>query len=310
MHLRPWPKKVIPKLRPADWGFNVTICISALSTTAKELVMVSDSKIAFGDFSADDAVVKNIPFYYPWAVMLAGDDISHAKPVLDRARELTEKLDRKRNGISGVQIAGILHGELVREREKIIEASVLRRFKFSAATFRNKGKSLCSESMYNDLIFQIAGKDISLEFLLCGFTNEAPEIWGVTVNEPPQNYDNLGFWCIGSGANRAMSSLAHSVEVLHLSRHFPSSLILYHLLAAKFMAQSAKYVGESTFVVISPQKGNLRFMNNAGVEKIRTIWETEGAPKVPNNIQTMIEGVLFSPSGQEEDGGAKQLAKQ
>jgi hypothetical protein len=45
---------------PADWGRQVTVCIAAFSTRVNKMVLVSDSKVAFGEFSADKAVVKNV----------------------------------------------------------------------------------------------------------------------------------------------------------------------------------------------------------------------------------------------------------
>ena len=38
----------------------MTVCIAAFSTTVNKMVLVSDSKVAFGQFSADKAVVKNV----------------------------------------------------------------------------------------------------------------------------------------------------------------------------------------------------------------------------------------------------------
>jgi hypothetical protein len=38
----------------------VTVCIAAFSTRVNKMVLVSDSKVAFGEFSADKAVVKNV----------------------------------------------------------------------------------------------------------------------------------------------------------------------------------------------------------------------------------------------------------
>ena len=45
---------------PADWGRQATVCKAAFSTRVNKKVLVSDSKVAFGEFSADKAVVKNV----------------------------------------------------------------------------------------------------------------------------------------------------------------------------------------------------------------------------------------------------------
>ena len=38
----------------------MTVCIAAFSTRVNKMVLVSDSKVTFGQFSADKAVVNNV----------------------------------------------------------------------------------------------------------------------------------------------------------------------------------------------------------------------------------------------------------
>ncbi len=295
MNLQPWRDTQIPRFRPADWRLGVTVCIAATSRNGQELILVSDSKVAFGDFSADDAVIKNIPFLHPWAVLLAGDDISYAQSVINRARTNgLEKIEHE-GELAGWQIAEILYDSLLSERQRIIEALILKKYGFTCETFRDQGKSLCTEGFYSDVIYKISQTDISLRFLLCGFNNDGnTEIWGVSSDSPPQNYDNLGFWAIGSGANGAISSLAHSVSHLGLDRFQRPELVLYHVLAAKFMSESAKDVGQGTFVVLIPQNDKIRFLLDEHVKKIRELWEKNGAPRIPENAEVLIKSSLFS----------------
>jgi hypothetical protein len=58
------------RLCPADWkGTKMTVGIAALAESGAKIVMVSDSKAAFGDFSADQGVLKNIPIGHYYAVL-------------------------------------------------------------------------------------------------------------------------------------------------------------------------------------------------------------------------------------------------
>lgn len=57
---------------------------------------------------------------------------------------------------------------------------------------------------------------------------------------PPENYDELGFYAIGTGASKAISYLAHAVEYLEFTDRKSKENIAYHLLAAKFVAESAQ----------------------------------------------------------------------
>jgi len=282
---KPWPCNNTRKT-PADWRFGVTTCIASIAQSGNSMVLVSDSKLAFGDFSADDAVVKNIPFVYPWIVLISGDDISYATPIIERAsrRCLSVPQDQE-----GWEIAEILHEEIVLERQKLIEAAVLKKYGFSADSFLKKGKRLCSEALYSDLIIKVSQIEISLAFLLCGFSpNGFAQIWCIYANSSPQNYDIPGFWAIGSGANAALSSLSFSVEHHHYGRHSELENSIYHLLAAKFMSESARDVGKGTFTVILQANGDMHHLYNKHVKAMRDVWLKEGAPQVSHGAIKFI----------------------
>ena len=274
----------------------MTACIAMVASGGKEIILVSDSKVAFGDYSADDAVVKNIPFSWPWILLFAGNDISHAKAVMDRANAKADASIENGERLSGAELAELLQEEMEIERARIIEASILSRYGFTAESFRNNGKALCSESQYNDLIYRISQVELSLCFLLCGIPRDAAdkkniqdaEIWMVSPDSPPQNFDRLGFWAIGSGANAAVSSLAHDIHYHQVGRYSDSSSVLYHVLAAKFMSESAKDVGKGTFVVLVDTENKMQFLPTKTIERVRKLWEKQGAPRVPKGVVELI----------------------
>jgi hypothetical protein len=60
----------------AGWkAFSVTVCIGALCEDRSKIVLVSDNKVGFGDFSADMAVFKEEVFFPQWIALFAGDDV-------------------------------------------------------------------------------------------------------------------------------------------------------------------------------------------------------------------------------------------
>src|SRR4029077_10251282 len=71
--------------RAADWGWNVTICIGALSESRKAIVCVNDTRVSFKDFSSDTLADKNKPFYAHWTALVADNDTEYADPILERA---------------------------------------------------------------------------------------------------------------------------------------------------------------------------------------------------------------------------------
>jgi hypothetical protein len=289
MSPKPWQRA---KTCPADWRLGVTVCIAMMANSGKELVLVSDSKVAFGDYSADDAVLKNTPFLYPWLLLFAGDDISYAKPIMSRANARASEIQKKeKRQLPGSEVAEILQEEMEVERSRIIEASVLARYGFTAETFRINGKTLCAETLYNDLIYKISQIGLSLQFLLCGIPmgKDEAEIWMVSPDEPPQNFDRLAFWAIGSGANAAISSLSHSIHYHQGGRFSDTSRVLYLVLAAKFMAETAKDVGKGTFVVTVDHENKMKFVSWKKIKEVGKIWEKRGAPRVPKGIEDVIK---------------------
>jgi hypothetical protein len=275
----------------------MTVCIAMAANSGKELVLVSDSKVAFRDFSADDAVVKNIPFVWPWTILFAGDDISYATSILDRAHARgKESHDQSKKDISSTEMAEILQEEMEVELSRIIESSILSRYGFTVDTFRDNGKALCSESLYNDIIYKIADARLSLSFLLCGIPEKGEaEIWMITPDSPPENYERISFWAIGSGAQAAISSLAHSIQFHLASKYHPRSVVLYNVLAAKFMAETARDVGKGTFVVVIERGNKVKFLKPLEIKKVRDMWEKEGAPRIPKGVTQFIEESLYSP---------------
>lgn len=55
----------LPVPRPADWGFKVSVCIALLCNERKTIVRVSDYKVNFGEFAADNMAAKGHPTLLP-----------------------------------------------------------------------------------------------------------------------------------------------------------------------------------------------------------------------------------------------------
>jgi 20S proteasome alpha/beta subunit len=261
--------------------WNVTICIAAFADQGKKLVFVSDSKVAFGSFSADKAVQKTLPLGERNVLLMAGNDSARAQTVFDRSKS---RFDSERSRDAD-RIAEIVFEECNAERDRIIEACVLRRRGFNWEMFRKGGRNFCTDAVYYEIESEIADVKLSLDCLIAGFdSNGKPHIRFTNCETPPENYDQLGFYAIGTGAQSAMSSLAHAVEYLGLRKQATLSAVVYHVLAAKFMSESAQDVGQDTFLMVGgpgnakdpKDKDVLTFSAFAGIDVVREKWETEG----------------------------------
>jgi ATP-dependent protease HslVU (ClpYQ) peptidase subunit len=276
----------------------VTVCITALCENSDKIILVSDSKVSFGDFSADMAVHKMETIFNRWMTLFAGEDTEHIPFILERTRDILSSVRRRRKSLpTPAQVANALQRSYEERLEAQIEAKVLRRYGYTVKSFRDEGKKKCTASVYNGLCSKIAGVKLSLKFLLAGFDakNKGHIIVG-GGEQAPTDYTNLGFWAIGTGADAALSSLVYHRERQHISSASPMEQCLYIVCASKFMAESARDVGKYTAGCIISVT-DLDMLVSA--HPIRRIWEEEGAPQLPKNIESRIKPLIMTP----EDAG-------
>ncbi|MBI2186564.1 MAG: hypothetical protein HYU37_05495 [Acidobacteria bacterium] len=272
----------------------MTVCIAALAEHDKCIVAVSDNKVGFTDFSAENLAIKNIPFGGgDWTAMCAGNDISHADPILDHASDLLREgwakqktPKRRRHTPDPRAVIDALDNALNWRLQREIETSVLRPFGFTAETFRRQGRQQCTETQHAALCAKINQVDLGgLVFLLAGFDQRGiGHIWSVNGVSAPHNYDRSGMFAVGSGAWPALNTMAFHADAGHLRfRHSSVESVVYCALTAKFMAESASDVGKSTFAVVLRKKGDkaTQFVKEPEVAVVRERWKNEGAPRFP-----------------------------
>jgi hypothetical protein len=280
--------------RLADWGFKVTICIGALCENRDKIVLISDSKVSFGDFSADMAVFKMETLFPGWMTLFAGDDTEHIPFILERTQELLYKASRRKKASpSPAQAANALQRAYQERLDAQIEAKVLRRYGFTVKTFCNDGKKKCTATMYNGICNKIAGVKISLTFLVAGF--DAKKKGRLIVGggeDAPTDYTQLGYWAIGTGANSALSSLTFHRERQHISTGASVEECVYVVCASKFLSESATDVGRATTGCIISTHGLEMLLSE---HPVRQLWEAEGAPRLPKNIESHIKPLIVSP---------------
>jgi hypothetical protein len=153
--------------------------------------------------------------------------------------------------------------------------------------------------VYNSLCIKIEKVEISLQFLVIGFSEDANDghIYLVDGTDAPKCYDEVGVWAIGSGAHAALSSLAFHIERRELYKFGTSpATAAYFACEAKFMAESSGHVGRdaATVIVLSSRDaiGDIKFINVGNIAKIKEIWKTQGAPRTPANIDEQMKAMF------------------
>lgn len=283
----------------------MTVCIGVLCENKNKIVLVSDTKVSFGDFSADMAVAKIETICDRWISLFAGNDVEHIPFVLDRARSLLAIThEQTKTPPTPAQVAGAVQEAYEERLEAQIEAKVLRRYKFTCQSFLDEGKKKCTLQQYNNLCSKIADVKLSLRFLLAGFdaNNKGHLIVG-GGEEAPQHYNALGFAAIGKGRNAAMSSLLFNKERQRLNDNCPEAQALYVAYEAKFMAESATDVGEKAThgFIIDP----LTMRSVLEYWKVKEIWKKEGAPRLPDDLEPRISQLILT--AEQTAGRAKEI---
>ncbi len=285
----------LPASRPADWKcWNMSVCIAGLANSGKDVILVSDSKAAFGDFSADKAVHKDAPLAFGYAIQFAGNDAARAGIVKRRVQRELKKANPENKLLPADQVAESVHQECKVEVQRLQEAKVLIKHGYSSLKqFAATGKKLCSDSVLFEIHSELEKVKLSLDFLVAGFdAEEKGHVRFTNSVTPPEDYDSLGFWAIGKGQHSALASISHAIEYLNLSQHLDKGTVLYHLLAAKFMAESASDVGRDTSVVVISPKHKTEFLLLDGDEYVREQWKKSGAPRVPRGAVEAINTLL------------------
>src|SRR5260370_26348804 len=115
-------------------------------------------------------------------------------------------------------------------------------------------------------------------------------------------------WAIGTGAHAALSSLAFHKHRLELGGAITEEEAVYFGLGAKFMAESSSDVGEATFVTMHTMN-TIKYLSERP-ESIREMWEAEGRPRCPDNLEVRLDGILKTREEIKLEQKSKQLVAQ
>jgi hypothetical protein len=288
----------LPAPRPADWGFNVTICIAAVCDSRKKIVCINDQRASFKDFSSERLAVKNRPFFENWIALYAGTDMEYVPGILDDARGRLSTLRRKKKrALTPTEVGKGLQESWWAQLESLIECQILRRHGFTLERFLREGKQKCTASFYSSIRAKIDQVKLSLNFLVAGFDKDGQGhilvIDGIT---PPARYDSVGMWAIGTGATAALSAMSFQADNGTLSVYAPAINAVYCLCEARFMAATASEVGhKGSFLVIISDNGPDEFLHEDGFNRIEEIWREFGAPRFPRQALEEIPGLIYTP---------------
>jgi 20S proteasome alpha/beta subunit len=273
---------VFPKRQP--WGPRkwkpVTVCIAAI-TREKLIVTASDTMVSYPLSSLDASTVKAEEFHEDWLALIAADDLTQCIPIMERARE--NFADKPNN----FRVARACFKRAYRQHlDERMTDNVLAKFCTNMKQFRERGKILFTDTLYNQLASEIREIKGDCDFLICGFDAQGtPHLFSVTDPGKDEIYDKPGFAAIGSGLYAANGMLYQLGQTVDLNVY----QTIFNVCAAKFTAERVSGVGKDTFLFVKKQ--GCRAFSRATwlLPTIRKVWEEQGQPRVPEGIIKQME---------------------
>ena len=265
----------------------MTVCIAAIATDSlgeQAIVTASDRMLSTAEMSADAVAFKSHFIANGWGLMYAAEDTSHITPIWEITRA---DLHEKRFHVHCPEVAATIARAY--QRQIHIEAydRVLSRYGLTMKEFLENGSKLFPSSQYEEMHRDIKSIRLGCDFIGYGFDDRA-HLFRVTEPGKVIYEDEVGFAAIGSGWYSAISTLFfHSVNGL-----MEVGEVLYHVLEAKFMAESAPGVGADTHAQILEYDGNVVTIFEESVDEVRRLWGRSGAPRVPRTASRVMDRVI------------------
>ncbi len=267
---------------PADWGLGMTVGIAAITRKKDEeaIIFATDQMMSVGIRTADlPLVTKGFAVHKQWFTVWAGT-VTFVTPILQKVAEALKTIPEP----DLVTVSSTFVRVYQEERARLAEQYVLSPFRLDMQTFVGHLTSGQSASLA-DMQRRIQDFDFDCEFLVGGYgPDKKPHLFTVTPPGVEQHYDPIGFWCIGSGQDAASSSLMFR----RIHAVMSAKEILYYVAEAKFMSEYSMGVGKgSLFMDVRPNEAG-RMLQLEDVPKLRQLWEAEGQPPLPPNLDTRV----------------------
>jgi hypothetical protein len=290
--------------KPKDWGLGVTVCIAAMCEVLTKIVTVCDKMITFGDVSIDGTAEKSSPVHPNWFTLYAANDVTDVRPIIET---IQLQLCSKKGERFMVEAGHALSMAFAKRHDDIALYRVLRPNGFqSMDDFYAKAKArVIPASEFTRLKRELKAVKPECVVLMGGFDYSGlGHLLLQEAESPYQCYDDPGFWAIGSGQHEALSALFFQADKVGFSQSNSEAECLYHLLAAKFMAESNKLVGKRTFTTVHSFNHSPRHLSEENVAVIRSAWEKAAIPKLPKEIIRRIPKML------SEDAALDRMAEE
>jgi hypothetical protein len=268
-------------------GLTVTICIAA-SAELGGVVAVSDLMISFDDqIPAPDArLYKQNHLCNGWMILFSTDRITRVAPIIQRVRQ--------RLPGDGPQNGSTVRDTVCEAYRDAVNEEATRRYLWplgihSLDEFRDKGLTQLGSRTFANIRRKIERCNLRIHFLVIGHgpDSDRPQIYEIENPGIYHDHQYTGYWAIGSGTAMALASItSRPMNCYHVDD------VVFRVCEAKFACETATGVGKSTTVTVLEPNGDLLFLSDETIAKIKDIWKTRAqAPSSPNAL-TLINREL------------------
>lgn len=277
----------------------MTVCIAAICESGKRIVAVTDRLLAFGHSGVDGGLEKSSPLHPNWFALYSADDVTDVRPIMDRATLLMCAGGKQR---FLTEAGNIFTDSFAFRHQQLIEHRVMKPSGFDTMDdFDRRAKDALPPDEYKYLRRKMRATKPQCEFLVGGFDPVGlGHLFVQDSTGPWQGYDDPGWTQIGCGAQEAFAMLQFHTDKLRFGLHSSEGECVYHLLSAKFMAESNRFVGRKTIVISHAFNEPERYLSDHEVDAVREEWEKCGIPRLPKGIIRKIPRMLKTLQELEE----------
>jgi len=273
----------------------MTCCVAALCDSRKAIVLAADKMIGMGAIESEPNISKIFRLHKDWWVMVAGNDVSPAFDIIDRAKA---KLARR--NVVGVEVATRVVSEAYQQkRAEEAEAKYLAPLGWTLRKFNSSSSTrVIPDTARANLSYMIQSHSLQVSLLVAGFESRGQaHIFNVDDDENrgnPRRHDIPGYHSIGSGSFGAMYMMAYR----DLCPTMPVREALYYVAEGKYFGELASGVGTRTdLYILRFREPRTRITEKAVDDKLMKLCER----LQPRELGKIEVEVLNSLHGQRMD---------
>jgi hypothetical protein len=285
--MKPEPRqKIFPSQKRLSGGRKaVTVCIAGIheGRVGASIMLVCDRRVSvLGGWFSQDGNAKYTQVHTDWFGLFAGD--------VEETNLMLREVNRSLAALKAVPFETVVKRcrlAYAKVRKLLIETRVLP--EFDVSTYRKfQELKRTDEVLYLTIKDKVTAVEENWNLLFAGFDNRrCPHLFIISGPGIVQYCDSQKYAAIGSGAFAALVWLAF----YGYGSRRPIGELLFGVLSAKFFAEKASDVGQTTLLsTVKSDISALFHFNNDEVSAVKKAWE--GLAKYPDASAKDLENKM------------------